>query len=109
MQDVLFKTDQPTATSGPVEFLELCLLHEDIAGQRQIIIREVRGWWDNETKRAFLDEERRLQSEPIKTYGEALERYCRRRLVHIKGGFTHSFVWHPISGVPAFYRLLDPF
>ena len=104
MQDVLFKTDQPASeTSGQVEFLELCLLQQDIAGQRINFVREIRGWWDNETQQAIRDEERRLQSEPIKTYGEALERYCRRRLEHINGGFNHSFIWHPISGAPAFY------
>jgi hypothetical protein len=109
MQDVLFKTDKPTATAGQVEFLELCLLQQDIAGQRVNFVREIRGWWDNETQRALLDEEKRLQSEPIRTYSEALERYCRRRLEYINGGFTHSFIWHPISGVPAFYKQLAPF
>jgi hypothetical protein len=107
MQEVLFQTDTPTSTPGRIEFYDLCLYQIDVDGQRLNLVRESHGWWDNDAARMVLDSAAHAHAEEFESYREALDQYFRRRLAHIRSGFVHSFLWHPISGVPSFHKLLD--
>jgi hypothetical protein len=107
MQDVLFRIDTPAATQVPVEYYDLGLYQLDIAGQEINLVRESHGWWDNDAGRAVLDLDPQWQTREFKTYQEAVDQYLVRRLAHLEQGFVHSFTWHPLSGVPSFYRFLD--
>jgi hypothetical protein len=107
MQDVLFQIDTPMATEEPAEYYDLGLYQLDIAGQEINLVRESHGWWDNQARRVVLDVDPQWQTREFTTYREAVNEYCSRRLAHIQNGFVHSFTWHPLSGMPFSYRVLD--
>jgi|HubBroStandDraft_5_1064220.scaffolds.fasta_scaffold540067_2 hypothetical protein len=107
MQNVLFQTDRPTLTHGRVEFYDLCLIQERSDGQSINLVQETHGWWDNDTNRAILDESVETQCLTYKTFVEALDVYHRQRMLRARSGFKHSFMWHPITGAPAYYSLVE--
>jgi hypothetical protein len=107
LQEVLFQTEAPTAAGGRVEFYDLCLLHEKHDGRTIALVRESHGWWDNELKSAIFEEEATLLSSTFGHYHDAVDHYWRRRLYHARRDYVHSFMWHPITGVPAFYKRLE--
>jgi len=107
MQNVLFQTDKPTATPGYVEFYDLTLTQEHRDGQLLSLFQEMHGWWDNETNRVVLDDTAPSPPVAFKTFCEALDTYHRCRMHRANSGFKHSFMWHPISGMPAYYMPVD--
>lgn len=107
MQNVLFKTDKPTSTPGYIEFYDLCLTQERCDGQLLSLVQETHGWWDNEINRAIIDETEPSPCAAFKTFCEALNTYHNRRTARASSGFRHSFMWHPISGMPAYYMPVD--
>lgn len=108
MQEALFQTESPIAAHGRVEFYYLSLLHEQQEGQVTIRVHENHGWWDNDSMSAVYEEQTSYESTAFPHYHDAVEQYWRRRLFHIRREYVHSFMWHPITGVPAFYKRLDP-
>jgi hypothetical protein len=109
IQDVLFQIDAPLATEGLAEYYDLGLYQLQIVGQEINLVRESHGWWSNKARRAVLDLDPQWQTREFKTYREAVDEYCRRRLAHIQNGFVHSFGWHPFSGIPFSQKTFDTF
>jgi hypothetical protein len=107
MQNALFKTDKPTAASGYVEFYDLSLIHEHNDGTLMSVVLEVHGWWDSETNRPIVDDTALSSRLEFKTFCEALDAYHSRRMALAISGFKHSFMWHPLSGMPAYYMPVD--
>jgi hypothetical protein len=109
MLDVLFQTNEPTAAPGRVEFYDLHLLREDVNGIWVNIVRERHGWWDNESRGIVVDADSESLEKGFNNYSEALAWYCQRRHQHMNRNFIHSFMWHPITGEPAFYKRVEMF
>ena len=107
MQNALFRTDKPAATPGYVEFYDLSLTQEQSDGQLLTLFQETHGWWDNETNRAIIDDAAPSGRRVFKTFCEALDTYHEQRTARAANGFKHSFMWHPITGVPAYYMPVD--
>jgi hypothetical protein len=107
MQNVLFKTDKPASAPGYAEFYDLALIQEHCDGQLLSLFQETHGWWDNETNRAVIDDSAPSTRVVFKTFCEALDAYHRCRMARAGSGFKHSFMWHPISGIPAYYMPVD--
>jgi hypothetical protein len=107
LQEVLFQTESPTAVPGRVEFYDLSLLHERLEGKTMALVRESHGWWDNESMSAVFEEGATHLSATFGHYHDAVEHYWSRRQFHVRREYVHSFMWHPITGVPAFYKRLE--
>ena len=100
MQNVLFKTSEPTAAIGPVEFYNLSLSFQEIQGRRFSVVQEKHGWWCSETGAATFDEDFATPPEVFDSFSEAVDRYCTLRMEHANAGFMHSFSWHCLTGKP---------
>lgn len=106
MHNVLFLSHEPTAAPGRAEFYELCLDPLNDEQEQVTHVREIHGWWDNETGRVVVDETQVEQAASFPTFGEALNVFVRRRQFRIDTGFRHLFRWHPLTGAPAFHMEL---
>jgi hypothetical protein len=100
MQNVLFRTNEPTAAAGKVEFYNISLFFQDVDGQRLNVVQETHGWWNNETAKAYVDEAYVPLTETYTSFEQAVDRYCARRILRARTGFMHSFTWHPLTGLP---------
>jgi hypothetical protein len=107
MHEILFQTPKPTATNERAEFYDLRIVKHNTAGELSALVREIRGWWDNESKQPFFDEPSLLESEPFPIEWKALDAYFQRRRALAGCGFVHVFNWHPVSGQPASHRRID--
>jgi hypothetical protein len=108
MYEVLFQTQEPTAMSERAVFYELCIAKQQLAGESSIIVRETRGWWDNEIKRPVFDDPSILVFGPFLFECKALATYYRRKHALATRGFAHAFNWHPVTGLPASHGRIDP-
>ena len=106
MQNVLFKTSEPTAAEGLVEFYAVSISLQDIAG-RISVVEEIHGWWDSQTGKLTFDEDFTSEPEAFESFNDAVEKYCAMRLNRARSGFVHSFSWHSFSGAPTNYRLIE--
>jgi hypothetical protein len=107
MHEILFQTPDPMATSEQTVFYDLRIVKRHDAGKTSMIVREIRGWWDNEVKRPYFDEPSLLEAGPYLAEWKALIEYFDRRRALAISGFAHAFNWHPVSGQPASYRRID--
>ena len=101
MYEVLFQSHEPTATSERTVFYELCIVNQQIAGASSILVRETRGWWDNEIKQPIFDGPSILVFGPFLLQYKALAAFFQRRRALAIRGFAHSFNWNPVTGHPA--------
>jgi hypothetical protein len=106
VQDVLFKTATPATNTEPSEFYELSLHAEVVNGTEIFILREKHGWWSAVPSRVSTDENGALQAS-FPSYCAALKFYVDRLRLHMSDGFVHSFLWHPVSGVPSYSQKLE--
>jgi len=107
MHRVLFKTSEPTAAPGKVEFYNISLSLEDIRGRQISFVHETHGFWSNETGKAWLEGGEKLPPEMFESLGEALARF-RTLQTHLAWcGFRHSFSWHPKTGFPTNYEPVE--
>lgn len=107
MQNVLFRTSEPTSADGKVEFYNISLYFQDVRGQRLSVVQETHGWWNNETAKACFDEDYQPLTEAFVSFGEAVDRYCALRVDRARTGFLHSFSWHPLTGMPDYYSRIE--
>jgi hypothetical protein len=98
MQNILFKTSEPTAAKGPVEFYNISLNFQEIQGRRLNVVHEKHGWWSNETGTATFDDGFTSPPEVFDSFSEAVDRYCAIRTSRASEGFMHSFSWHFLTG-----------
>ena len=103
MQNVLFKTSEPTTADGMVEFYSVSISLQDITGKVSAV-EEVHGWWNNQTGKVTFDEAFLSETETFASFGEAVERYCVLRIKRARAGFVHSFSWHCFTGAPTNYK-----
>ena len=103
MQDVLFQVARPSEKTERAEFYDLSVSAEQSDGRVVYVFREKHGWWDSTIQHAVFDQALDLPSEVFPTFHEAVERHSRQKLFHTRCGFIHSFNWHPLTGLPAFY------
>jgi hypothetical protein len=106
MQNVLFKTSEPTAAEGLVEFYAVSITLQDIRGHVSAV-QELHGWWNNETSKVTLDLAFSSEPEEFHSFPEAVERYCALRINRARAGFVHSFSWHCFTGAPTNYKLVE--
>jgi len=78
MHNVLFLSHEPTTAPGRAEFYELCLDPLNDEQEQVTHVREIHGWWDNETGRVVVDETQVEQAASFPTFGEALNVFVRR-------------------------------
>lgn len=106
MQNVLFKTSEPTTAEGMVEFyiVSLSLRNMD---EKVSVVQEMHGWWNNSTRRATLDREFASPPEAFASFSDAIDRYCEMRINRAKAGFVHSFAWDGFLGDPSNYKKID--
>lgn len=107
MQSVLFKTSEPAAAEGMVEFYIVSLGLQDI-NQKVSVVEEIHGWWSNQARKATLDREFASPPEVFGSFGDAIDRYCALRVNRAKAGFVHSFSWDGFVGDPSNYKRIDP-
>lgn len=107
MQNVLFRTNEPIAAAGKVEFYNISLFFQDVDGQRLNVVQETHGWWNTETAKAHFDEDYEPLTETFISFETAVERYCALRVLRARTGFMHSFTWHPLTGLPIQYTRID--
>jgi hypothetical protein len=107
MHSVLFQTDKPTEAEGRAEFYELYISQLDVDGKQRHLLLEAHGWWDVQRKVAVMDENVPRRPVMFNSYSDALSGFCGRRLGRIKAGFRHSFIWHPVTGIPSYYTYID--
>lgn len=107
MQTVLFKTSDPTAADGMVEFYTVSLSLRDL-DLKISIVQEIHGWWNNDTRRAILDPEFSTPPEVFTSFGDAVDRYSAVTANRARTGFVHAFSWDGFVGHPKNYRLIDP-
>lgn len=106
MQNVLFKTSEPAAVEGSVEFYAVCIALQDDTGQVSSV-QEIHGWWNNQTGKVTIDESFSADPQTFESFGEAVERYCVLRVKRARAGFVHSFSWHCFTGAPSNYRRIE--
>ena len=106
MQNVLFKTSEPTKTDGPVEFYAVSIALQDITGQVSAV-QEMHGWWDNQTGKVTVDQAFSPDPETFDSFSAAVERYCVLRIRRARSGFVHSFSWHCFTGAPTNYKRIE--
>lgn len=106
MQNVLFKTSEPTTAQEPVEFFAVSISLQDITG-RVSSVQEVHGWWSNQTGNVTIDQELSSEPEEFESFSEAVEKYCALRISRARTGFVHSFSWHCFTGAPSNYKRIE--
>lgn len=106
MQNVLFKTSEPAAVEGVVEFYAVSISLQDIAGQVSTV-QEIHGWWNNQTGQITIDPALSSQPEVFESFSEAVDRYCALRFNRARTGFVHSFTWHCFTGTPTNYKRIE--
>ena len=82
MQNVLFKTSEPTTAEGEVEFYAVSISLEDVTGQVSSV-QEIHGWWNHQTGKVTIDQAFAPAPETFDSFGEAVgpnkERVSRLR------------------------------
>jgi hypothetical protein len=106
MQNVLFKTSEPTTAEGEVEFYAVSISLEDVTGQVSSV-QEIHGWWNHQTGKVTIDQAFAPAPETFDSFGEAVERYCILRIKRARAGFIHSFSWHCFTGTPTNYKRIE--
>ena len=106
MQNVLFKTSEPTTAEGLVEFYAVSIALEDDTGQDSSV-QEIHGWWNNQTGKVTIDETFLAEPQTFESFGEAVEKYCVLRVKRARAGFVHSFTWHCFTGTPSNYKRIE--
>jgi hypothetical protein len=106
MQNVLFKTSEPTTAEGMVEFFAVSLSLQDISGEVSVV-QEIHGWWDNRTGEVTIDGSLRREPETFDSFSHAVDRYCALRIHRARTGFVHSFTWHCFTGMPSNYKRIE--
>jgi hypothetical protein len=106
MQNVLFKTSEPTIAEGMVEFYAVSISLQDITGHVSTV-QEIHGWWSNKTGKVVIDQGFPSEPEAFESFSEAVERYCVLRIDRAKTGFVHSFSWHCFTGAPTNYKRIE--
>jgi hypothetical protein len=107
MQIVLFKTSEPTAAEGPVEFYSISITLQDFEGIQASVVQETHGWWSNETGKATFDHDFRVPPEAFVSFGDGVDRYCSLRVQRARAGFSHSFSWPLFVGPPTNYKRIE--
>lgn len=107
MQTVLFKTSDPVAEGGMVEFYIVSFTLGDFDA-RISVVQETHGWWNGNTREATIEREAAPVSETFKSFSHAIERFCALRINRAKDGFVHSFSWNGFRGIPSNYKRIDP-
>jgi hypothetical protein len=107
MHKVFFKTSEPTAVPGKVEFYNLSLSLEDIRGRQISFVHQTHGVWSNETGTAWLEGESKRPPEVFESLGEALGRFRALQSYLAWCGFKHSFSWNPQTGFPTNYEPVE--
>lgn len=106
MQSVLFKTSDPAAQEGMVEFYAVSILLEE-SPRRLTAVQEVHGWWNSQTGEKSLDQGPFSEPEFFESFSEAADRFYEVRLSRARAGFVHSFTWHCLAGTPTNHKLID--
>lgn len=106
MQSVLFKTSEPAAAEGMVEFYIVSLSLRD-ASERISVVQEMHGWWNNSTRKATLDREFASPPQVFESFSEAIDRYCALKIYRARMGFVHSFSWDGFVGHPSNHKQID--
>lgn len=106
MQSVLFKTSEPAAAQGMVEFYIVSLSLRDVS-ERISVVQEIHGWWNNGTRKATLDREFASPPETFASFSEAIDRYCSLKIHRARTGFVHSFSWDGFVGSPSNHKQID--
>jgi hypothetical protein len=108
MQNVLFKTSEPTTAEGMVEFYIISITLQDIKGNGQVsVVQEMHGWWSNEARKATLEPDVTSPPEAFVSFNEAIDRYCSLRINRARAGFVHSFSWDRFLGDPSNYKRIE--
>ncbi len=106
MQSVLFKTSEPAAQQGMVEFYAVSIQLQEAPGQLTAV-QEVHGWWNSQTGEKSLDQGPFSEPEYFESFSEAADRLYEVRLSRARAGFVHAFTWHCLVGTPTNHKRID--
>lgn len=94
MAGTLYKTKTPT-TFEDGEYYQPTLDFQFIGAERQWIVRETHGFWNNTEKRVEHVVTTLSPEDGYSSYEEALARYEQQVQRRVKDGFVHSFSIDP--------------
>lgn len=87
MQEVLSRTEDPSAPLRDQEFYELRLYDSVISGEPRYCVREACARWDDEAKQIVWEKE---QIQIFTMHQQAKDDYATRRFALAEKGFIYS-------------------